>query len=122
MALLSLRSTFAQALDVLADVAQHPAFPTAEVERQRAARLGALTQQRDDPAQVAAVAAASALYGAKHPYGYGRAESLAAMLVALLMFAAGVGICVEAVHEIRTPHHAPAWWTLLAPAREVGDG
>ncbi|ALK99845.1 peptidase M16 [Massilia sp. WF1] len=72
VSLLSLRSTFAQALDVLADVVQHPAFPTAEVERQRAARIGALTQQRDNPDAVAAVAGASALYGARHPYGYGQ--------------------------------------------------
>jgi zinc protease len=72
VSLLALRSTFPQALDVLADVAQHPAFPTAEVERQRAARLGELTQQRDDPARVAAVAAAGALYGPRHPYGYGQ--------------------------------------------------
>jgi zinc protease len=72
VSLLSLKSTFAQALDVLADVVQHPAFPTAEVERQRAARIGALAQQRDNPEAVAAVAAAGALYGAKHPYGYGQ--------------------------------------------------
>jgi zinc protease len=72
VSLLSLRSTFPQALDVLADVVLHPAFPTAEVERQRAARLGELTQQRDDPALVAAVAAAGALYGPDHPYGYGQ--------------------------------------------------
>ncbi len=72
VSLLSLRSTFPQALEVLADVVQHPAFPTAEVERQRAARIGALTQQRDNPEAVAAVASAGALYGAKHPYGYGQ--------------------------------------------------
>jgi zinc protease len=72
VSLLSLRANFGQALDVLADVVLHPAFPTAEVERQRAARIGALTQQRDNPEQVAAVAAAGALYGAKHPYGYGQ--------------------------------------------------
>jgi zinc protease len=72
VSLLALRSTFPQALDVLADVVQHPAFPTAEVERQRAARLGELAQQRDDPALVAAVAAAGALYGPNHPYGYGQ--------------------------------------------------
>ena len=72
VSLLALRSTFPQALDVLADVVQHAAFPTAEVERQRAARLGELTQQRDDPALVAAVAAAGALYGTRHPYGYGQ--------------------------------------------------
>ncbi|SDE54877.1 zinc protease [Massilia sp. PDC64] len=72
VSLLALRSTFPQALDVLADVVLHPAFPTAEVERQRASRLGELAQQRDDPALVAAVAAAGALYGPDHPYGYGQ--------------------------------------------------
>jgi zinc protease len=72
VSLLALRTTFPQALDVLADVVQHPAFPTAEVERQRASRIGELTQQRDDPALVAAVAAAGALYGPDHPYGYGQ--------------------------------------------------
>ncbi|MVW61440.1 insulinase family protein [Massilia sp. NEAU-DD11] len=72
VSLLALRSTFPQALDVLADVVLHPAFPTAEVERQRASRIGELTQQRDDPALVAAVAAAGALYGPDHPYGYGQ--------------------------------------------------
>jgi zinc protease len=72
VSLLALRSTFPQALDVLADVVLHPAFPTAEVERQRASRLGELTQQRDDPALIAAVAAAGALYGPGHPYGYGQ--------------------------------------------------
>ncbi|KGF80398.1 peptidase M16 [Massilia sp. JS1662] len=72
VSLLALRSTFPQALDVLADVVRHPAFPNAEVERQRASRLGELTQQRDDPALIAAVAAAGALYGRDHPYGYGQ--------------------------------------------------
>jgi len=72
VSLLALRATFPQALDVLADVVLRPAFPTAEVERQRASRIGELTQQRDDPALVAAVAAAGALYGPDHPYGYGQ--------------------------------------------------
>jgi zinc protease len=72
VSLLALRSTFPQALDVLADVVAHPAFPTAEVERQRAARIGELAQQRDDPAMVAGVAANAALYGPRHPYGYGQ--------------------------------------------------
>ncbi len=48
----------------------------------------------------------------RHPYGYGRAEALAAVIVALLIFAAGLGIAVEAVREILTPHHAPAPYTL----------
>jgi zinc protease len=72
VSLLSLKSTFARAFDVLADVVQHPAFPTAEVERQRASVIAALVQQRDEPEAVAAVAAAGALYGSGHPYGYGR--------------------------------------------------
>ena len=72
VALLALKSTFPDALGILADVVQHPAFPVAEVERQRAARMGDLSQQRDDAAAVAAVAAAAALYGPRHPYGYGQ--------------------------------------------------
>lgn len=72
VALLSLRANFDAALAVLADVVQHPAFPTAEVERQRASRLGDLMQQRDDPELIAALAAAGALYGPRHPYGYGQ--------------------------------------------------
>jgi zinc protease len=72
VSLLALKPTFGQALEVLADVVQHPAFPSAEVERQRASRLGDLSAQREDPEAVAAVAAAGALYGARHPYGYGQ--------------------------------------------------
>ncbi len=47
-----------------------------------------------------------------HPYGHGRAESLAALAVAGLVFAAGLGIATKAIDEIVTPHHAPAPWTL----------
>jgi zinc protease len=72
VSLLALKGSFTQALGVLADVVQHPAFPIAEVERQRAARLGELAQQRDDAAAVAAVAGHAALYGPRHPYGYGQ--------------------------------------------------
>lgn len=49
---------------------------------------------------------------ADHPYGHGRAESLAALVVALLLFAAAIGIAVESIREIRTPHLAPAPFTL----------
>lgn len=49
----------------------------------------------------------------KHPYGYGKAESLAALVVALIVFLAGVGIAVEAIREIVTPHHLPARFTLV---------
>nr|WP_314632974.1 pitrilysin family protein [uncultured Janthinobacterium sp.] len=67
--LTSLKATFPQALDVLADVVQHPQFPQEEVERQRASRIGQLAQQRENAAAVAARVEAAALYGPQHPYG-----------------------------------------------------
>lgn len=72
VSLLALRSTFTRALEVVADIVQHPAFPAVEIERQRADRLGSLTQQRDDPETVAALAAAGALFGGAHPKAYGQ--------------------------------------------------
>ncbi len=48
----------------------------------------------------------------RHPYGYGKAEAIAAAAVAAIVFAAAVGIGIEAIHEILTPHHAPAPYTL----------
>jgi cation diffusion facilitator family transporter len=48
-----------------------------------------------------------------HPYGHGKAESLAAMVVALALLAAAVGLAVQSVREILTPHHTPAPFTLL---------
>jgi zinc protease len=79
VSLVALRSTFAQALEIMADMVQRPSFPAAEVERQRADRLGELIQQRDDPETVAAVAAAGALYGAGHAKGYGQLGTEAAI-------------------------------------------
>src|SRR5215211_1601280 len=43
-----------------------------------------------------------------HPYGHGKAEPLAAALVSLGVMAAAVGLAVQSVREIFTPHHAPA--------------
>ena len=68
--LTSLKATFPQALDVLADVVLHPQFPQEEVERQRASRIGQLAQQRENAGAVAARVEAAALYGPQHPYGY----------------------------------------------------
>jgi cation diffusion facilitator family transporter len=47
------------------------------------------------------------------PYGFGRAETLAAVVVSLMLVGTSIGIAVEAIREIRTPHHAPAGWTLI---------
>jgi cation diffusion facilitator family transporter len=49
----------------------------------------------------------------EYPFGYGKAESVAAIAVAMMLLAAAVGISFEAVREIRTPHKTPAPWTLL---------
>jgi cation diffusion facilitator family transporter len=48
-----------------------------------------------------------------HPYGHGKAESLAGMAVSLFLIAAAIFIAVQSIQEIRTPHHSPAWYTLV---------
>jgi cation diffusion facilitator family transporter len=48
-----------------------------------------------------------------HPYGHGKAEALATAVVSFMLLGAAAGIAVEAVREIRTPHRAPAAWTLV---------
>ena len=50
---------------------------------------------------------------ADHPYGHGKAEPLAATIVALTLIGAAIGIAVQSVREIITPHHAPAPFTLV---------
>jgi cation diffusion facilitator family transporter len=47
-----------------------------------------------------------------HPYGHGKAEPIAAMVVALGVLAAALVIAIQSVREILLPHHAPAPWTL----------
>lgn len=49
----------------------------------------------------------------RYPFGYGRAEPLAAAAVALLLLAAAVGIALTAAREIRTPHFLPKPYTLV---------
>src|SRR5438874_4352947 len=49
----------------------------------------------------------------EYPFGYGKAESLAAGFVSIMLIAAAFGIAFEAIREIRTPHHSPAAWTLI---------
>lgn len=51
-----------------------------------------------------------------HPYGHGKAEPLAGLLVAGFIFAMAGWVAWHAVREIRTPHQGPAWWTLLVLA------
>jgi cation diffusion facilitator family transporter len=49
---------------------------------------------------------------ADHPYGHGKAEPLAALAVAVFVFAMAGWVGLHAVHEIITPHRGPKWWTL----------
>jgi cation diffusion facilitator family transporter len=48
-----------------------------------------------------------------HPYGHGKAESLAAMTVSLILVMVGIGIAVKSALEIMQPHHTPAVFTLI---------
>lgn len=49
----------------------------------------------------------------EHPYGHGKAEAIAAIVVALTVLGAAAGLAAQSVKEIVTPHHAPAPFTLL---------
>ena len=50
---------------------------------------------------------------ATHPYGHGKAEPIAAAVVAVGVIAAAVGLAVQSAREIFVPHHAPAPFTLV---------
>ena len=47
------------------------------------------------------------------PYGYGKAEPLATLIVASMLLVAALGISIQSVREILTPHHLPAPYTLV---------
>ncbi|HXL84248.1 MAG TPA: pitrilysin family protein [Casimicrobiaceae bacterium] len=65
----ALARNFPDALALLADIAQHPAFPADEIERQRKSRLSTIAESREHGGALADVAFARALYGPAHPYG-----------------------------------------------------
>jgi cation diffusion facilitator family transporter len=52
----------------------------------------------------------------RYPFGYHRAETLAATAVALLLLGAAAVVVVEAITQMRRPHAPPASWTLLVLA------
>src|SRR6185503_15296624 len=47
-----------------------------------------------------------------HPFGHGKAEPVAGIIVSMVLLAAALLIAVQSVREILTPHHLPAWYTL----------
>lgn len=48
-----------------------------------------------------------------HPYGHGKAESLAALFVSFVLCMVAVGIGFKSIHEIVRPGTAPAPYTLI---------
>jgi cation diffusion facilitator family transporter len=50
---------------------------------------------------------------ATHPYGHGKAEPVAAVIVAIGVLAAALGLAIQSTREIFVPHHAPAPFTLI---------
>jgi len=49
----------------------------------------------------------------KYPYGYGKVEPLATLVVSIALFVAAAGIAIQSVREILIPHHTPAPFTLF---------
>jgi len=47
-----------------------------------------------------------------YPFGYGKAEALAALVVGLLLFLAALAIAIESLRQIVTPHRPPRAFTL----------
>lgn len=64
-----LSETLPQALDLLADVVQNPAFRPEDVERVRVLRLTALEQKKASIGSLAGDEAARILFGPAHPWG-----------------------------------------------------
>ncbi len=48
-----------------------------------------------------------------HPYGHGKAEPIAATIVAMGIILAALYIAYKSLVEIRNPHTIPAWYTLI---------
>src|SRR5262245_35637951 len=50
---------------------------------------------------------------ADHPYGHGKAEPMAAVLVSLTLIGAALSIAVQSIRGILMPHQTPAPYTLV---------
>jgi len=53
---------------------------------------------------------------ANHPYGHGRSEILAGLLVGMILVAGGVGICLRSLQQVGMEHQPPSSigiWALL---------
>ena len=50
---------------------------------------------------------------ATHPYGHGKVEPFAAIVVSVLVLAAALGLAISSLRELFLPRHAPAPFTLI---------
>lgn len=55
-----------------------------------------------------------------HPYGHGKAESIAGVIAALGLLAAAAIIATQSIREILHPHEAPEWYTLVVLVVVIG--
>ena len=58
------------ALELMSDVALHPTFPDAELDRLRTRRITGIQAEKSNPGTVAQNALAPAIFGRAHPYGH----------------------------------------------------
>jgi cation diffusion facilitator family transporter len=56
----------------------------------------------------------------KYPFGYGKVEPVAALVIATGLLVTAVGIAIQSVREIFTPHQTPAPFTLAVLVVVVG--
>ena len=54
-----------------------------------------------------------------HPYGHGKAEPLAAIVVAICLHGAALALAIQAIHEIREPQQIPETYTLYVLAAVI---
>lgn len=64
-----LTEDFGEILALVAEVARHPAFSEAEIEKGRIEAITAVREAEDDPARAASNRLFEELYGSSHPYG-----------------------------------------------------
>ncbi|MFN6946382.1 MAG: cation diffusion facilitator family transporter [Cytophagaceae bacterium] len=48
-----------------------------------------------------------------HPYGHGKAEPIAGIVISMALIAAAIYICISSIKYIITPHETPESYTLL---------
>lgn len=55
----------------------------------------------------------------EYHFGYGKAESVSAAVVSMMLLGAALAISINAIREIITPHHLPATFTLYVLAAVI---